>query len=92
MKRHSLKRLLIIGILLMLINDVVQIAIAIRQYRKKLNRKAHKRIIRGLKKKNSVVLITAKGKILPAYGKDLIRLIKSDCSMFSDPERNMEII
>ncbi len=48
--------------------------------------------IRGLKKKNSVVLITAKGKILPAYGKDLIRLIKSDCSMFSDPERNMEII
>ena len=51
MKRHSLKRLLIIGILLMLINDVVQIAIAIRQYRKKLNRKARKRIIRGLKKK-----------------------------------------
>ena len=51
MKRHSLKRLLIIGILLMLINDVVQIAIAIRQYRKKLNRKAHIRIIRGLKKK-----------------------------------------
>ena len=51
MKRRSLKRWLITGIVLLLINDFVQIAIAVRQYRKKLNRKAHKRIIRGLKKK-----------------------------------------
>ena len=47
--------------------------------------------IRGLKKKNSVVLITAKGKILPAYGKDLVRLIKSDCSVFSNPDLDLSL-
>ncbi len=48
---RKLKRWLIVGILLMLLNDVIQIAVAVRAHRKKLNRMAHKRIIRGLKKK-----------------------------------------
>lgn len=51
MKKNNLKRWLIAGILLMLINDAVQIAIAYRQFEVKMNSKARKRIIRGLKKK-----------------------------------------
>ncbi len=42
--------------------------------------------VKGLKKKNSVVLVAAKGKILPTYGRDLIRLIRSDCELFSNPD------
>ena len=51
MKKNNLKRWLIVGILLMLINDAVQIAIACRKFEVKMNSKARKRIIRGLKKK-----------------------------------------
>lgn len=48
---RTLKRWLIVGILLMLINDVIQITIAYKRHKRKLNKKARKRIIRGLKKK-----------------------------------------
>lgn len=39
--------------------------------------------IKGLTETNSVVLVMPKGKILPAYGRDLIRLIHQRCSEFS---------
>lgn len=39
--------------------------------------------IKGLKKSNQIVLIMPKGKILPAYGRDLIGLIKRKCNDFS---------
>ncbi len=42
--------------------------------------------VKGLKKKKSVVLVAAKGKILLTYGRDLIRLIRSDCELFSNPD------
>ena len=34
----------------------------------------------------SAVRAAAKGKILPTYGRDLIRLIRSDCELFSNPD------
>ena len=39
--------------------------------------------IKGLTGTNQVVLVKPKGKILPAYGRDLIRLIKQNCTTFS---------
>lgn len=39
--------------------------------------------IRGLSASNQVVLVHSKGKILPSYGRDLIRLIKHNCTTFS---------
>lgn len=39
---------------------------------------------------NSVVLATRKGKQFPAYGRDLIRLIKDDCSAFAGPSINAD--
>lgn len=39
--------------------------------------------IKGLSNSNQVVLVRSKGKILPAYGRDLIRLIKQNCTAFS---------
>ena len=42
--------------------------------------------LRGRKIKNKVVLVMRKGKILPAYGRDLIQLIKQNCAIFADPD------
>ena len=39
--------------------------------------------IKGLSGTNQVVLVKPKGKILPAYGRDLVRLIKQNCTTFS---------
>lgn len=38
--------------------------------------------IRGLDTTNQFALVTLKGKILPTYGRDLIRLIKHNCAAF----------
>lgn len=38
--------------------------------------------INNMEVKNQVILATAKGKILPSYGRELIRLIKQDCAAF----------
>ena len=35
---------------------------------------------------NHLVLITRKGKIFPAYGRDFIQLIQDECDKFSDPQ------
>lgn len=39
--------------------------------------------INGLTTSNQIVLVTAKGKILPSYGRDLIHLLKNYCSSFA---------
>ncbi len=39
--------------------------------------------IKDMPGSNQVVLVKPKGKILPAYGRDLIRLIKQNCTAFS---------
>lgn len=39
--------------------------------------------IKGLTATNQVVLVMPKGKILPAYGKDLIQLIQQTCTAFA---------
>ena len=39
--------------------------------------------IRGLSDTNQLMLVMPKGKILPAYGKDLVRLIQQTCTAFA---------
>lgn len=39
--------------------------------------------IEGLTGSNQVVLVKSKGKILPTYGRDLVKLIKQNCTAFS---------
>ena len=39
--------------------------------------------IKGLTATNQVMLVMPKGKILPAYGKDLVRLIQQTCTSFA---------
>ncbi|HAE81566.1 MAG TPA: hypothetical protein DCG70_08470 [Lachnoclostridium sp.] len=41
--------------------------------------------IRGLRETNEVVLITLLGKKLPGYGRDLVRLLETDCQAFTNP-------
>lgn len=41
---------------------------------------------KGRSLRNSVVLATRKGKLFPAYGRDLIRLIKQECESFASPD------
>lgn len=41
--------------------------------------------IKGLKETNQVVLVMPKGKILPSYGNELIRLLSNNCKAFSSP-------
>ena len=40
--------------------------------------------IRGLTDTNQLMLIMPRGKILPVYGKELMRLIEQDCTAFAD--------
>ena len=40
--------------------------------------------IRGLEERNHIVLVTQKGKILPEFGKELIRLIRKDCAQYEN--------
>ena len=40
--------------------------------------------IRGLEERNHIVLVTQKGKILPEFGKELIRLIRKNCAQYEN--------
>ena len=39
--------------------------------------------IKGLTATNQVVLVMPKGKILPVYGRDMVRLIQQTCTTFA---------